>query len=186
MGSDPRARALFSARIDWFQVISDLGQRGFPSQLVADSIGVAKSTLLGWKQGAEPKHGDGERLAGFWCRVMDRPRGALPMVAGDSWWSCHSVRRSGNRPPIAPILPCACHQPINPETAMALPRKLDLKTPGEAEPSTPTEAGLLTTPEVAYVVDRSPGELPDASEIDARAITRPVLTAQGYVVPEAS
>lgn len=184
MGIDPLARAFFAAgRIDWFQVISDLGQRGFPSQLVADSIGVAKSTLLGWKQGAEPKHSDGERLAGFWCRVMDRPRGALPMVAGDSWWSCHSVRRSGNRPPIAPILPCACHQPINPETAMSLPRKLTTQTPGEPEPSTPV-VGLLTTPEAAYVAEH-PGALPDASEIDARAITQPVLTKQGYVVPEA-
>ncbi len=181
MGSDPLARAFFTAgRIDWFQVISDLGPRGFPSQLVADSIGVAKSTLLGWKQGAEPKHGDGERLAAFWCRVMDRPRDALPKVAGDAWWSCHAVRRSGNRPPIAPILACACHPTTHETTAMALPRKLTTQIPGEPEPSTP-EAGILTTP----VVDRRPGELPDASEIDARAITKPVLTAQGYVVPEA-
>jgi hypothetical protein len=185
MWSDPRARALFAARIDWFQVISDLGPRGFPSKLVADSIGVAKSTLLGWKQGAEPKYGDGERLAAFWCLVMDRQRDALPTVAGDAWWSCHAVKRSGTRPPIAPILACACHQPHPPETAMALTRKLAIKTPGEAEPSTPTEAGLLTAPEADYVVDRRPGELPDASEIDARSITRPVLTAQGYVVPEA-
>lgn len=79
-------------RIDWFQVISDLGRRGFPSQLIADSIGVAKSTLLGWKQGAEPKHGDGEKLIAFWCRVMDRQRDALPMVSADAWWAYHSTR----------------------------------------------------------------------------------------------
>ena len=79
-------------RIDWFQVISDLGRRGFPSQLIADSIGVAKSTLLGWKQGAEPKHGDGEKLIAFWCRVMERQRDALPMVSADAWWAYHSTR----------------------------------------------------------------------------------------------
>ncbi len=79
-------------RIDWFQVINDLGRRGFPSQLIADSIGVAKSTLLGWKQGAEPKHGDGERLIAFWCRVMERQREALPLVSGGDWWAYHSTR----------------------------------------------------------------------------------------------
>lgn len=79
-------------RIDWFQVISDLGRRGFPSQLIADSIGVAKSTLLGWKQGAEPKHGDGERLIAFWCQVMERQREALPLVSGGDWWAYHSTR----------------------------------------------------------------------------------------------
>lgn len=78
-------------RIDWFQVISDLGRRGFPSQLIADSIGVAKSTLLGWKQGAEPKHGDGEKLIAFWCRVTERQREALPMVGVDAWWAYHST-----------------------------------------------------------------------------------------------
>jgi len=79
-------------RIDWFQVISDLGRRGFPLQLIAESIGVAKSTLIGWKQGAEPKHGDGEKLVGFWCRVMEKPRDDLPMVGIDAWWAYHSAR----------------------------------------------------------------------------------------------
>lgn len=79
-------------RIDWFQVINDLGRRGFPSQLSADSIGVAKSTLLGWKHGAEPKHGDGERLIAFWCRVTERQREALPMVSSGDWWAYHSTR----------------------------------------------------------------------------------------------
>ena len=72
-------------RIDWFQVISDLGRRGFPSQLIADSIGVAKSTLLGWKQGAEPKHGDGEKLIAFWCQASWKDRGALPMIGRFDW-----------------------------------------------------------------------------------------------------
>lgn len=79
-------------RIDWFRVITDLGRCGIPSQLIADSIGVAKSTLLGWKQGAEPKHGDGEKLVAFWCQVTERPREALPKVGSGDWWAYHSAR----------------------------------------------------------------------------------------------
>ena len=36
----------------------------------------------------------------------------------------------------------------------------------------------------APVVARRPGELPHAAEIDPKTITQPVLTQQGYVVPE--
>ena len=72
-------------RIDWFQVINDLGRRGFPLQLIADSVDVAKSTVHGWKQGAEPKHGDGERLIAFWCRASGRDRGDLPMIGRFDW-----------------------------------------------------------------------------------------------------
>lgn len=79
-------------RIDWFQVIADLGRLGVPSQMIADSVGVAKSTLLGWKQGAEPKHGDGERLIAFWCRVTERQREALPSVSAGDWWAYHAHR----------------------------------------------------------------------------------------------
>ena len=79
-------------RIDWFAVFCDLNRRGISVQGVAEEIGVPKSTLLGWKQGAEPKHGDGERLIGFWCRVMERQREALPLVSGGDWWAYHSTR----------------------------------------------------------------------------------------------
>jgi transposase-like protein len=79
-------------RIDWFAVFCDLNRRGISVQGVAEEIGVPKSTLLGWKQGAEPKHGDGERLICFWCRVMERQREALPLVSGGDWWAYHSTR----------------------------------------------------------------------------------------------
>ena len=59
-------------RVDWFAVLCDLKRCGFAAQGVAEEIGVAKSTLFGWKQGAEPKHGDGERLIAFWCRASGR------------------------------------------------------------------------------------------------------------------
>lgn len=73
------------ARTDWFQVIIDLSWRGIVLQKISGSIGVPKSTILGWKQGAEPKHGEGEKMISLWCRVMDRPREALPKVRADAW-----------------------------------------------------------------------------------------------------
>lgn len=80
------------SRTDWFAVICDIGRRGYPSQTIADAVGVPKSTLLGWKQGSEPKHGDGEALIGFWCRVMDRPRSEVPRVSCADWRSYHADR----------------------------------------------------------------------------------------------
>lgn len=79
-------------RIDWFQVFVDLGRLGFSAQGVAEAIRVPKSTLLGWKQGAEPKHGDGEKLIAFWCQASGNDRGSLPLVSGGDWWAYHSTR----------------------------------------------------------------------------------------------
>ncbi|WP_440864491.1 hypothetical protein [Symbiopectobacterium purcellii] len=47
---------------------------------LASEVGVSKSTVHGWKSGAEPKHGDGESLVAFWCRITSRGRDRLPMI----------------------------------------------------------------------------------------------------------
>jgi hypothetical protein len=77
------------SRIDWFQIVVDLGRAGLPTRSVAGQIGVPKATILGWKQGAEPKHADGERLLELWCRMTGRGREHLPRVASSAWWSSH-------------------------------------------------------------------------------------------------
>lgn len=76
---------------DWFTVISDLRKRGMTAQAVADSIESAKSTVLGWKTGAQPKHSDGERLIALWMRMTDQTRDQLPTVKPGDWWSYHST-----------------------------------------------------------------------------------------------
>lgn len=68
-------------RVDWFQVIVDLSRRGYTSQSIADAIDVPKSTFLGWKQGAEPKHVEGERLVRLWMELTQQPREQLPKTA---------------------------------------------------------------------------------------------------------
>jgi len=65
-------------RVDWFAVLVELDRLGFPVSDVAEQIDTPRTTLLGWKQGAEPKHGDGERLLTFWSAATGKDRECLP------------------------------------------------------------------------------------------------------------
>jgi hypothetical protein len=82
--------AVADVRVDWFQVITGLSRAGFSPQSVADEVGVARTTLLGWKQGAEPRYTEGERLVAFWCQATGKDRNTLPRVAVGDWWAYHS------------------------------------------------------------------------------------------------
>lgn len=75
--------------LDWFQVISDLSRHGFTAKAIADRIDVPKSTLLGWKQGAEPRYSEGRRLIEFWCDITGKPEAQLPLVDASCWWAYH-------------------------------------------------------------------------------------------------
>ncbi len=77
-------------RVDWFQVITGIMRAGYSIQSAAEAIGVPRSTLIGWKQGAEPRYTEGERLVSFWSQVTGRDRSKLPMVAVGDWWAYHS------------------------------------------------------------------------------------------------
>lgn len=77
-------------RVDWFKVITGLTKTGYSLNTVSAAVGVARTTLIGWKQGAEPRYTEGERLVSFWSQVTGRDRKALPMVAVGDWWAYHS------------------------------------------------------------------------------------------------
>lgn len=77
-------------RIDWFKVITEVLRGGYSIQAAADEIGVARTTLIGWKQGAEPRYSEGERLVLLWCKISGEGRDKLPMVAACDWWAYHS------------------------------------------------------------------------------------------------
>jgi hypothetical protein len=53
------------------------------------------------------------------------------------------------------------------------------QTPGGAEPSAVVTAAAVVAPTLT-----EPGSLPNAIDVDARFIRGPVLTNQGYVVPD--
>lgn len=74
-------------RIDWFRVITTVLRSGeYSIQGAADEIGVARTTLIGWKQGAEPRYSEGERLVLLWCKITGESRDKLPMCAA---WDYH-------------------------------------------------------------------------------------------------
>lgn len=82
--------AVAEVRVDWFQVINGILRAGYSIQSTAEAIKVPRSTLIGWKQGAEPRYTEGERLVSFWSQVTGRDRNSLPMVAVGDWWAYHS------------------------------------------------------------------------------------------------
>lgn len=79
-----------SPRLDWFRLIVDLERLGYTPQALANHVGVARSTLLGWKQGAEPRYTEGEALVAFWCSATGRARSELPAVDLGDWRAYHS------------------------------------------------------------------------------------------------
>lgn len=74
-------------RIDWFRVITDVLRNGYSIQRAADEINVARTTLIGWRQGAEPRYSEGERLVLLWCKSTDSEREDLPMCSAA--WDYH-------------------------------------------------------------------------------------------------
>jgi hypothetical protein len=45
---------------------------------VADLLGVPRSTLRNWADGAQPKHSDGEKLLAAWCSLSGKARQFAP------------------------------------------------------------------------------------------------------------
>lgn len=72
-------------RVDWFRIVAELQGAGYKIENIAAAVDVPKSTLMGWRNPpySEPRHADGERLIGLWCRVMKAPREALPLNVED-------------------------------------------------------------------------------------------------------
>lgn len=83
-------RKVPARHIDWFQVITALSRIGYSMQALADEIGVARTTLIGWKQGAEPPHFAGDRMVTLWSHTTGLNRAELPMVSINDWWAYHA------------------------------------------------------------------------------------------------
>ncbi|KFC08515.1 hypothetical protein GTGU_01432 [Trabulsiella guamensis ATCC 49490] len=67
---------------NWRQVINDIHSSGASLLSIAESLNVAKTTLLGWREGATPNHHYGEALLELWCYTSRKSRNEAPtMVA---------------------------------------------------------------------------------------------------------
>lgn len=65
-------------RINWQQIVADLEHRGFSIHTLSHQIDVSSRMLLGWRDGDEPRHDDGERLLRFWAAATGSTRVDLP------------------------------------------------------------------------------------------------------------
>lgn len=72
-------------RVNWFLVIVELCRHGYSMVAIAEAVDTPKSTVQGWKQGAEPKHCDGEVMISLWCQVTGTARDSLPMISRYDW-----------------------------------------------------------------------------------------------------
>lgn len=85
MRAGVQMRLQTSTRVDWFAILVGLGRKGLTTAHIALEVRVPKSTILGWKQGSEPNHADGERLIGLWLRLTESQRAQVPMTNAPEW-----------------------------------------------------------------------------------------------------
>jgi hypothetical protein len=72
-------------RIDWFAVLVEFRRRGITDNALSAQVNIPRTTLIGYKQGAEPKHADGERLVRLWMAETQREREELPTTRLPPW-----------------------------------------------------------------------------------------------------
>lgn len=69
---------VIETRINWFAVFDQLKRLGWSLHSIEQRLHVPKSTLIGWKLGAEPRHSEGELLINLWQSVTQQSRGTIP------------------------------------------------------------------------------------------------------------
>lgn len=67
-------------RVHWRQIIADLRARGLSCDQIGARLGRAEATVMGWRDGSQPKHHDGERLIDLWCQATGAHRDAAPVI----------------------------------------------------------------------------------------------------------
>lgn len=67
-------------RVDWFRLITNLQRHGYTLSDIAAALGMARTTVHGWKSGAFPRYDDGDRLISLWSQVSGECRETVPRV----------------------------------------------------------------------------------------------------------
>ena len=63
---------------DWSAIVNELRRRGFTFPQMALELLIPKSTLIGYRDGATPRHDDGEVLLAFYLHHTNTDRGNEP------------------------------------------------------------------------------------------------------------
>ena len=79
--------------VDWFRVICDLTRAGWSESRIAAAIHVPKSTLVGWKQGSEPRYRDGQALLDLWSKETHSFAASPPVLLPGDFRGYHTSRR---------------------------------------------------------------------------------------------
>jgi hypothetical protein len=61
--------------LDWPTILGALGDG---DRSIGLALGVARSTVRGWRAGGEPKHCDGELILQHWTKATGKPREQAP------------------------------------------------------------------------------------------------------------
>lgn len=68
------------ARTDWFRVLVDIRKAGSYDARLAREIGVCKSAICAWKQGAQPRAENQQKLIGMWEMATGRHANEAPTL----------------------------------------------------------------------------------------------------------
>lgn len=67
-------------RIDWFRIFTHLKDAGYSLHAVSYFTGIPKSTLVGYKQGAQPNYHYGTLLLSCWAQACGKEQADAPTV----------------------------------------------------------------------------------------------------------
>ena len=68
-------------RVHWFRVICEIVAADLTLQAIADELGVTHKTVRDWRDGAHPRHADGEKLIAMWCEARHLERAQVPVIS---------------------------------------------------------------------------------------------------------
>jgi len=68
-------------RVDWFRLLDHLKDEGYSLYDVAFFTEIPKSTLIGYKNGSQPRYHDGLCLVQFWAEATGNGIAEVPTVS---------------------------------------------------------------------------------------------------------
>lgn len=66
--------------VDWETLLDTLRRHGFSLYAIEHQIGISREQLRHYRNGATPRHTDGERVIAFWMQITSCTRDQLPMT----------------------------------------------------------------------------------------------------------
>lgn len=72
---------LSDIRVDWFRVLVDIQAEGYSMYAISHFTRIPKTTLLGYKQGAQPIYNTGLTLIRCWAEATGKTPDKVPTVS---------------------------------------------------------------------------------------------------------